>query len=447
VVAERGFDALIVAVAVLSEVELVFGEVPGPRWLLVPGVLLYTLPLLLRRRFPFLAPAFAFGVQIALTFADPQAVGSLDTGSIALLLTFWAVGERNEGQLAVAGLGIGLGTIAIVTVVDVRVGLGQAVNAALLGTMAWLFALLLARRGRRAAAAEAHAAQLERDHEQHTQAAAATERRRIARALHDVIAHSVSVMTVQAGAARMQLPDHPDRAVPPLMAVEETGRQALAELRRLLGILRENDAPALAPQPGLTDLPTLAEAMDRAGVDVDLRVEGQPRPLPASLNLTAYRIVQEALTNTLKHAGPARASVVIHYDPDALRLKITDDGQASPATTDGSGHGLLGMRERAAGDTLLAPAITRRLVEQYLRRPPPGSRTPPGLSALTDRELEVLRLVARGRSNQQIASTLFLGESTVKTHLTHLFAKLGLRDRAQAVVLAYESGLIQPGDD
>jgi DNA-binding NarL/FixJ family response regulator len=105
------------------------------------------------------------------------------------------------------------------------------------------------------------------------------------------------------------------------------------------------------------------------------------------------------------------------------------------------------VRAVATGDTLLAPAITRRLVEQYLRRPPPGSRTPPGLSALTDRELDVLRLAARGRSNQQIANALFLGESTVKTHLTHLFAKLGLRDRAQAVVLAYESGLIQPGDD
>jgi DNA-binding NarL/FixJ family response regulator len=105
------------------------------------------------------------------------------------------------------------------------------------------------------------------------------------------------------------------------------------------------------------------------------------------------------------------------------------------------------VRAVASGDTLLAPAITRRLVEQYLRRPPPGSRAPSDLAALTDRELDVLRLVARGRSNQQIASTLFLGESTVKTHLSHLFAKLGLRDRAQAVVLAYESGLIQPGDD
>ncbi len=106
------------------------------------------------------------------------------------------------------------------------------------------------------------------------------------------------------------------------------------------------------------------------------------------------------------------------------------------------------VRVVAAGDTLLAPAITRRLVEQYLRRPRrPGAQTPAGLDTLTDRELDVLRLVARGRSNQQIADTLFLGESTVKTHLTHLFAKLGLRDRAQAVVLAYETGLIQPGDN
>jgi signal transduction histidine kinase len=285
-------------------------------------------------------------VHIAITFADPQAVGSLDTGPIALLLTFWAVGERNDGQLAVAGLGLGLGTIAIVAVVDVRVGTNQAVNAALLGSLAWLFAVLLARRGRRAATAEARAVQLERDNEQRAQAAAATERGRIARELHDVIAHSVGVMTVQAGAARMQLPDHPDRAVPPLLAVEETGRQALTELRRLLGILRDDDAPALAPQPGLNDLSTLVEAMQQAGVEVDVRVEGRPRPLPASLDLTAYRIVQEALTNTLKHAGAARTSVVVHYDPDALRLDITDDGQAPPTTADGSGHGLPGMQER-----------------------------------------------------------------------------------------------------
>jgi signal transduction histidine kinase len=206
--------------------------------------------------------------------------------------------------------------------------------------------LLLARRGRRVAAAEERAVQLERDQERHARAAADSERRRMARELHDVIAHSVSVMTVQAGAARMQLPDHPDRAVPPLMAVEETGRQALAELRRLLGVLRSEDAPGLAPLPGLSSLPALARAMQQAGVEVQLTTEGRPQPLPASLDLTAYRIVQEALTNTLKHAGPARAHVVVHYDPDVLRLEITDDGQAASTAADGSGHGLPGMRER-----------------------------------------------------------------------------------------------------
>ena len=167
--------------------------------MLVPAVLLYTLPLLVRRRFPFIAPAFVFAVQIAISFADPEAIGSLDTGSIAMLLTFWAVGERNDGQQAVAGLGLGLGTLAIITAEDARVDVEQAVNGALLYSLAWLFALLLARRSRRAAAAEARAVQLERDQEERGRAAAATERGRIARELHDVIAHSLSVMTVQAG--------------------------------------------------------------------------------------------------------------------------------------------------------------------------------------------------------------------------------------------------------
>jgi signal transduction histidine kinase len=346
VLAGRGFDLLVVGLAVVSEVEIWVSDVPGPTWVLAPGVLLYTLPLLFRRRFPFLAPVFVFGVHIAISFADPHAAGSTDTGSVALLLAFWAMGAGNDGQLAIAGLGIGLGTLAIIAAEDDRVDVTLAINSGIVYGLAWLFALLLARRSRRALAAEQRATQLERDQHERARAAVGDERARIAREMHDVIAHSVSVMTVQAGAARMQLPDHPDRAVPPLIAVEETGRQALAELRRLVGILRENDAPALAPQPGLTDLPTLAEAMDRAGVDVDVRVEGRPRPLPASLDLTAYRIVQEALTNTLKHAGPARASVVVQYDSDALRLDITDDGQAPATTPDGSGHGLPGMRER-----------------------------------------------------------------------------------------------------
>jgi signal transduction histidine kinase len=345
VLSERGFDLLVVGLAVVSEVELWVSDVPGPTWVLAPGVLLYTLPLLFRRRFPFLAPVFVFGVHIAISFADPQAAGSLDTGSIALLLAFWAVGSYNDGQLAIAGLGIGLGTLAIIAAEDDRVDVALALNSAVVYTAAWLFALLLARRSRRAHAAEERAAQLERDQHERARTAAADERARIARELHDVIAHSVSVMTVQAGAARTLLPAHPEQAMPPLLAVEETGRQALAEMRRLLGILREDDAPALVPQPGLTDLPALAESMRHAGLPVEVSVEGRPRPLPAGVDLTAYRVVQEALTNTLKHAGPTRASVVVHYDRDAVVLSIRDDGRVA-ASSDGSGHGLTGMRER-----------------------------------------------------------------------------------------------------
>ena len=147
----------------------------------------------------------------------------------------------------------------------------------------------------------------------------------------------------------MQLPAHPERAVPPLTAVEETGRQALAELRRLLGILRDDEAPGLAPQPGLTDLPALTEAMRQAGIEVDLTVEGRPRPLPAGLDLTAYRIVQEALTNTLKHANSRSAEVVVRYRGDMVEIECTDQGAVTPEGANGNaaGHGLMGMRERA----------------------------------------------------------------------------------------------------
>jgi len=156
----------------------------------------------------------------------------------------------------------------------------------------------------------------------------------------------------------------------------------------------------------------------------------------------------EATRRLMTTQNPPRVLMLTTFDLDGYVYDALRAGASGFLLKDVRPEQLAdAVRAVAAGDTLLAPAITRRLVEQYLRRPPPGARTPLGLGELTDRELDVLRLVARGRSNQQIAGTLFLGESTVKTHLTHLFAKLGLRDRAQAVVLAYESGLIQPGDD
>lgn len=155
----------------------------------------------------------------------------------------------------------------------------------------------------------------------------------------------------------------------------------------------------------------------------------------------------EATRRLMARPDPPRVLILTTFDPDEYVYDALRAGASGFLLKDVRPEQLAdAVRAVASGDTLLAPGITRRLVEQFLRRPPPGTRAGHGLDALTDRELDVFRLVARGRSNQQVASELFLSESTVKTHLTHLFAKLGLRDRAQAVVLGYESGLVQPGE-
>jgi signal transduction histidine kinase len=176
----------------------------------------------------------------------------------------------------------------------------------------------------------------------------ADERTRIARELHDVVAHAISVTVVQARGGRRMLDESPDEARAAFDAIERTSTHALAEMRRLLGMLRESDDDlALAPQPSLTRLDALAEQVRAAGLPVEIAVEGDPVELPPGVDLSAYRIVQEALTNALKHAGPARARVRVRYAQEELELEITDDG-AGNGDGGGSGHGLLGMRERVA---------------------------------------------------------------------------------------------------
>jgi signal transduction histidine kinase len=198
---------------------------------------------------------------------------------------------------------------------------------------------------------EDRAARLERERDAQARVAAVAERARIARELHDVVAHNVSVMVVQADGASYALATDPGRAKEALAAISATGRQALAEMRRLLGVLRREDdgaSSALTPQPGIGELGELLDQARAAGLPVSFSVEGVPRPLPSGAALTAYRIVQESLTNTRKHAGPvASASVVLRYSTDALILAISDDGRG-PAAPDGAGHGLTGMRERVA---------------------------------------------------------------------------------------------------
>jgi signal transduction histidine kinase len=172
-----------------------------------------------------------------------------------------------------------------------------------------------------------------------------------------VIAHSVSVMVVQAGAAEDIFARNPEGVLEPIRAVQETGRAALVEMRRLLGLLREDGELGLAPQPRLADLDALAEQMRLAGLPVEVELEGNPRPLPIGVDLSVYRIAQEALTNALKHAGPARARLVLRYRESEVELEVVDDGSSS-ANGDG-GHGLIGMRERVAvfGGTLEADRL------------------------------------------------------------------------------------------
>jgi signal transduction histidine kinase len=214
-------------------------------------------------------------------------------------------------------------------------------------TVAWAVGLLIRYPMQRARSAEEHAVRVEQEQAAAARQAVLEERRRIARELHDVVAHSVSVMTVQAGAVRRVLREDQDREREALLAVERTGRDAMAEMRRVVGLLREEgEAAPLSPQPGLETLNALLGTVRDAGLDVDLVVEGERRALPPGLDLAAFRVVQEALTNALRHARPTRASVMLQFAPDTLRIEVANDGAGGGPTS--RGHGSTGMRERVA---------------------------------------------------------------------------------------------------
>lgn len=194
---------------------------------------------------------------------------------------------------------------------------------------------------------EEKAARTEAQRLAEAQRAVQEERARIARELHDVVAHSMSVMVVQAGAARRVLDHHPAQTAEALEAIEVTGRESLTEMRRVLGVLRGEDGVAeLTPAPGLDDFDRLLKQCEEAGLPVELAIEGDARRLAPGLELSAYRIVQESLTNSLKHAGPARATVTLDYRHDALVINVADDGRGAMVVSGGSGQGLIGMKER-----------------------------------------------------------------------------------------------------
>ncbi len=241
---------------------------------------------------------------------------------------------------------------------------GFALNCALFAAM-FMFGFSLKSRKERIDALEERAAALEREKEEEARRAVADERLHIARELHDVVAHSMGVIAVQASVGEHVIDSDPEQAKQALHAISDVSRSTLAEIRQMLGVLRDisdDGGPAYAPAPGLGELGRLTRELEGAGLPVEVAYEGARVEVPRGVDLTAYRIVQEALTNVLKHAGPAQARVVVRYEPGALGLEIRDDGRGvnGRATAARGGHGLVGMRERVAvyGGTLEAGACT-----------------------------------------------------------------------------------------
>jgi signal transduction histidine kinase len=281
-------------------------------------------------------------------------------GGVPLAFALFCVTSLRPVRTAAVALTAAL-AVAVSTALPRFEHTGAVVPFALLFAVAWAVGFAVGQRRR-----YLHA--LLRQEQDRADREAAAERLRIARELHDGIAHSMSVISVQAGYGRLVLDDRPDDARGALEAIETTGRETLVELRRMLGVLHEDtddgdgtgEAAALAPAPRLADLDRLAERTRRPGLRIGLAVTGHARPLPAGLETAAYRIVQEALTNVLKHAQASTAQISVAYGPGELTLTVTDDGTARPAPSR-AGHGLTGMRQRLAlyGGTLQAgPAET-----------------------------------------------------------------------------------------
>ena len=557
------------------------------------------------------APLAVLGVAVA-AWATTLGSGYADLGGVAIIALYSAGRHATEAQDRWAKVGVAA-AIAVVLIDGLTdpAPWGEAALGAVVMFVAWYV-------GRRLRLRSERAAQLQREQAAEARRIVIEERTRIARELHDVVAHRVSLMTVQAGAAKAVAAEDPEGALRAMAAVEEAGRQALDELRHLLGVLRpDTGLDGLVPQPGLADLPRLVEQTRGAGLDVSLATDGLSGELPARVDLFAYRIVQEALTNVLKHAGPgARAQVRLGGDRNGVVIEVVDDGNGSeppsaaagpiptgrsagrfrPATSPVGGardrrdagtgptagrdpggpaapgrrvpgrrppahRGRAGMSIRVAvvddqalvrggfamvlrihddievvaeagtgleaievarqhrpdvilmdirmpdmdgleatsrilaeadwnvrvlilttfdpdeyvykalragasgfvlkdipadqlaiavrtvadGGALLAPSITRRLIGQFTERAGVDAAVSRRLERLTDREREVVVAVARGSSNAEIAEGLFIGAATVKSHVSSILTKLGLRDRTQLVVFAYESGLVEAG--
>ena len=352
----RRFDVLLAAaVAVVAQVETWFTAAYEPKAAYAAAALAMSVPLAWRRVAPTAVLAAVFVPLLAMALAGRRIESAYVM--LVLLVAFSAVGAYSERRSAVIGLLTGLALLALVMVFEHVV---DSVNAeppiagdfvflgAILGVV-WALAVALRERSERAGELQDRADRLEREQEEQARAAVAEERARIARELHDVVAHSVSVIAVQTGSIRHRLRSERPAEAAELSGVEQTARQALAEMRRMLGLLRADDEGlSLAPQPGMDEVQRLVDQVRETGLDVELQIEGDRRPLAPGVDLAAYRILQEALTNVVKHAGPSHARVAVRFGERAVELEVADDGRGPSGGHNGGGHGLVGMRERVA---------------------------------------------------------------------------------------------------
>jgi signal transduction histidine kinase len=303
------------------------------------------LPYYFRRRAPLPVLLVSELCVVILTVREYQ-TGATPSVLLVGVYTLAAWSPRGDRVVGVIGLVAGLTTVAVVGIPGAG-GADTLFNFVLFAA-AYLFGSTMRNRRLYSEQLEARAKALENDREEEAKRAVAEERLRIAQDLHDVVAHSMGVIAVQAGVGAHVIDSDPQEAKRSLEAISQTSRSTLAEIRQMLGVLRDDTGASYAPAPGLADLDRLVRDVEGAGLEVDVQREGEHAELPPGVEFTAYRIVQEALTNVLKHAGRARATVTVGYEPGALRLEVVDDGRGVNGSTSTGGHGLMGMRERVA---------------------------------------------------------------------------------------------------
>jgi signal transduction histidine kinase len=351
------FDVVIVLLVLVAMVDTVLrsesaGSANTSLWFALPAMGALAIVIVARRRFPFAGPAAYWLLGAGIAFVDPILLPLAESFFAVGLAAAFLLGNLRDARKAGIGLAIVLASTAILVSRIPGHTTAEVFFIPLDFAICWFAGFMLRETADQAQAAEARATVAERDREADALRAVVEERTRIARELHDIVGHSVSVMTVQVSGVRRLLRPGQEQELEALLAVERTGREALTEMRRVVGALRDPDeAPALAPQPTLSRVKELVANARETGLPVDLEIEGQPVPLPAGVDLTAYRLVQEGLTNTIKHAAAHHADVRVRYDTDHVEIEVSDDGQGgdgADTALNGGGHGLVGMRERVS---------------------------------------------------------------------------------------------------